>query len=111
MVQSTRGTSHAINPKTKKTYCGRDPTLEDHDWRVLDVVPSDEHQPTCKICQRHYDEPLKEALRKMSQDLKSSIADFLDRCWMLKDVDGLGRFASTISKFLDEEVKRRKGAD
>lgn len=48
-----RATTHAINPETKKTYCGFSALVLDN-WRPIDELVSDEHQPTCKICQRHF---------------------------------------------------------
>jgi hypothetical protein len=54
MVRSpVGGASHAINPKTKKTYCGHDMVKLWDKWRPMDVLPDDNHQPTCKVCQRH----------------------------------------------------------
>jgi len=53
MVRSPKGgNTHAINPKTKKTYCGRDMPSRWNTWRPTDQLPDDKHQPTCKICQR-----------------------------------------------------------
>jgi len=51
MVRSpVGGASHAINPKTKKTYCGHDMVKLWDKWRPMDVLPDDKHQPTCKVC-------------------------------------------------------------
>ena len=105
MVQSQTGRTHAINPKTRKTYCGLIVSF-DAGWRTLDVIPSDQHQPTCTICQRHYDDPLREKMLEIVSDLKESINDFLCTRVILKDVAGLRRFVTVIKNFLDEEIKR-----
>jgi len=107
MVQSSNGGIHAVNPKTKKTYCGRTVSF-DQGWRVLDVLPSDEHQPTCKICQRYYDEPLREEMRKISRDIQNSVRDFLDTRCMIKDLDGLEHFVSTFKMFTERTVQQKK---
>lgn len=110
MVQSPTGKTHAINPKTEKTYCGNDP--EWPGWRSLDVVPSDRHKPTCLTCLNHYDDPIREHLQSVVQELKRSIDDFIDTRLILKDVDGIGRFVSVVSKFIQEEVaKTQKRAE
>jgi len=114
-VDKAGSKTHAINPKTKKTYCGI-AALElgppEGKWRPLDVVPSDEHQPTCKICQRHYDDPLREQMRGIAKDLQESISEFLDTRCMLKDVDGLGRFVRHFRNFMAKEriraINRKK---
>ena len=108
MVQSSSGKTHAINPKTQRTYCGC-MVVEGssmYNWRPLDVAPSDQHQPTCKICLRHYDDPLKEQMREIVRELKTIINDFFCTTIILKDVDRLGRFVTVVKNFSDEELKR-----
>jgi len=104
MVQSHTGKTHAINPKTEKTYCGNNAS-RGLGWRSVDVAPSSENEPTCKICQRHYDEPLREKLEEIAKDIIESIDEFLFLKVILKDIDGLGRFVSLIKNFMDEEWK------
>ena len=90
------GATHAINPKTKKTYCGYDMVKLWDKWRPTDVLPDNKHQPTCKICQRHYDDPIKEELYTIKKELE-------------KNADGgLGRFVETVAKFMRSEKKRIK---
>jgi hypothetical protein len=104
MVRSpTGGALHAINPKTKKTYCGRDMLKLWNKWRPIDQTPDDKHQPTCKICQRHYDDPIRESMRGIAQELKETIDEYLDLRCMIKDADGLGRFVHTIAVFMRSE--------
>lgn len=120
MVQSKTGRTHAINPKTMKTYCGYPrltPTVqiselsfEDIGWRFLDVVPSDRHKPTCSICAAHYDDPLNEELSKIAGELKESIDEFLSSTLILKDVEALGRFTELVAKFMREEKRRRQSS-
>jgi len=47
--QSKTGCCHVINPKTHRTYCGFAALILE-DWHPLDVIPSEKHLPTCKIC-------------------------------------------------------------
>jgi len=109
MVRSpSGGASHAINPKTKKTYCGRDMVKLWDKWRPIDVLPDDKHQPTCKVCQRHYDDPIKEELRNLVRDLKETIDEYLDTRLILKDTEGLARFTTIIATFIRSEKKRIK---
>jgi len=105
LIQSPNGGTHAINPKTDKTYCGVKPP---ETWRPLDVLPSNENPPTCKVCQCHYDDPLKEEMLNIVKDVKQNISEFLDLCVMLKDVKGLGRFVTSFKDFLDKEKKQSK---
>lgn len=119
MIQSPTGKTHAINPKTKKTYCGfpqlfpsgkiTDHTLEDMGWRFLDVIPSDQHKPSCVICVNHYDDPLRTQLSGIIKDLKIQINEFLCTTLMLKDVKALGRFTENIAQFIRNERKLREG--
>ena len=118
LIQSPTGKTHAINPKTNKTYCGRPKliptakitphTLEDLGWRYRDVIPSDEHQPTCQICANHYDDPLREELSSLVGELKSTVNDFLCSAVILKDVEALGRFTENIAQFMRNERKLRE---
>jgi transposase-like protein len=102
------GATHTINPKTKKTYCGKDMLKLWDKWRPIDKLPDDKNQPTCKICQRHYDDPIKETLRNLVRELKETIEDYLDTRLILKDAEGLGRFTTTIAAFMRSERKRIK---
>jgi len=107
MVRSpVGGATHAINPKTKKTYCGHDMVKLWDKWRPTDQLPDDKHQPTCKICQRHYDDPIKEELKNLVGDLKETVDEYLDTRLILKDVEGIGRFTTTIATFMRSEKKR-----
>jgi valyl-tRNA synthetase len=110
MVRSPAGGAlHAINPKTKKTYCGRDMLKLWNKWRPIDQTPDDKHQPTCKICQRHYDDPIRESLRQIAEELKESIAEFLFLQVHTKNSDGgLGRFVETYAKFVRSEYVKAK---
>lgn len=119
MIQSPTGKTHAINPKTNKTYCGfphyyPNEKLTDHGileylgWRFLDVIPSDEHKPSCSVCANHYDDPLREQLSGIAKDLKTQISAFLCIVLMTKDVKALGRFTELIAKFMREERKIRE---
>lgn len=103
MVRSLSGETHAINPKTKKTYCGHDMLKLWNKWHPTDKLPDDKHQPTCKICQRHYDDPVRESMREVARELKETVGDYLDTRVMLKDADGLGRFTHTIAVFMKGE--------
>jgi hypothetical protein len=106
MVRSSTGKTHAINPKTKLPYCGW--TMVNLQCEPTDELPDDKHQPSCKVCQRHYDDPIKEELQKIKADLLEQIDEYLFLRVLLKDVDGLGRFTELIAKFLREEIKREK---
>jgi len=118
MIQSANGKTHAINPKSNKTYCGHPKTLapfvchehalEDLGWRFLDIVPSDKNEPSCLICKRHYDDPLRKELTKIANDLRESINDFLTTKIILKDVSAIGRFTVNIAKFMRSEIKKVK---
>lgn len=124
LVQSPTGTTHAINPKTKKTYCGfpqilassevTEHVLEDKGWRFLDKAPSDENPPSCKICRNHYDDPTRSVLREIADDLETNIHEYLSLRVMLKDVKAIGRFTETIANFLrnkKELVKTKTEAE
>lgn len=102
MVQSQSGKTHAINPKTEKTYCGL--AITDN-YHFLDTTPDDKHQPTCKICQRCYDEPIRKELQMVVNELKEQISEFLFLTLILKDVKALGRFTENIAKFMRNEHK------
>lgn len=107
MVRSpSSGGLHAINPKTKRTYCGRDMLKLWNKWRPIDQLPNDKHQPTCRICQRHYGDPIREEMRCITQELKETIGEYLDTRCMLKDAEGLGKFVSLIAGFMRSEKKR-----
>lgn len=108
MVRSPGGATHAINPKTKKTYCGHDMVTLWNKWRPIDQLPDDKHQPTCKICQWHYDDPIKEELRNLVRNIKEIIDVYLDVRVMLKDTEGLRKFIMTIGTFIRSEKKRIK---
>lgn len=120
MVQSPSGTTHAINPKTNKTYCGYPrltPTaevsmhyFEDIGWSFLDVVPSKEHEPKCQYCSQHYNDPLRSQLSSLVKDLRESVNEFLCTTLILLDVKALGRFSETIAKFMRNERKLREEA-
>jgi hypothetical protein len=101
------GTTHVINPKTHRTYCGYAALVLDH-WRPTDEAFDDKHQPTCKICQRHYDEPIKESLQKIADELQESIKEFLDMRVMLKDAGSLGRLVTVYAGFIRNEKKLRE---
>jgi len=103
MLQSSTGKTHAVNPKTKKTYCGIDP--DSPGWHFLDVIPSDQHKPSCSICVVHYDDPLKEELSQIAKDLRESINDFLCTRVILKDTAALSRFTENIATFMRNERK------
>jgi len=107
MVRSpVGGATHAINPKTKKTYCGKDMVKLWNKWRPIDELPDDKHQPTCQICQHHYRDPIREELEGLKRDLEESVSEFLflQVHTMNKD-GGMGRFAETFSKFMRNEKK------
>jgi hypothetical protein len=107
MVRSPAGGGlHAINPKTKKTYCGRDMLKLWNKWRPIDQLPNDKHQPTCKICQRRYDEPIREEMRGIAKELEETISEYLDTRCILKDVEGFGKFVTLIAGFMRSERKR-----
>lgn len=115
MIQSPNGKTHAINPKTNKTYCGHpkslaafvchEHALEDLGWRFLDVLPNKNHEPTCEICKRHYNDPLRNELDSLVKDLRESVNEFLSTHLILLDFEALGRFAETIAKFMRNERK------
>jgi len=115
MIQSPSGKTHAINSKTNKTYCGHPKTLpnfvchehalEDLGWRFLDVLPDKNHEPTCEICKRHYDDPLREELTNIAKDLEKQIHEFLFLKIILKDVPAIGRFTENIAKFMRNEKR------
>jgi len=58
MWRSGSGITHAIDPKTQKTYCSIsfeyifNHTSQRHEghWEPTDILPSPNNQPTCKIC-------------------------------------------------------------
>jgi len=108
MIRSpSTGKTHAINPKTKQPYCGW--TIKWRNWEPTDEFPDDQHQPTCKICQRHYDDPLTEELYGIKSDLEESISEFLFMQVHTKNADGgLGRFTETIAQFMRSENKLAK---
>lgn len=118
MIRSPSGKTHAINPKTNKTYCGYPRTLpnfvchehvlEDLGWRFLDVVPSKEHEPTCQYCSEHYEDPLRNQLSNLVTDLRESVNEFLCTNLMLLDVGALGRFTENFAKFMRNERKLRE---
>lgn len=107
MLQSPTGKTHAVNPKTKKTYCGRDP--DSPGWRFLDVIPSDKHKPTCSTCVLHYDEPLIDELSQIAKAVRGTINEFLCSIVLLKDTEALGRFTANIKTFMQNERKIREG--
>jgi len=51
--QSQTGCSHVINPQTHRTYCNFAALILEG-WHPLDVVPSEKHLPTCKICLKRW---------------------------------------------------------
>jgi len=112
LIQSPNGKTHALNPKNNKTYCGKGNGskhgLEDLGWRFRDVLPDKNHEPTCKICLRHYDDPLNAELTSIVKDLELQIHEFLSLKIMLKDVSGIGRFTENIAKFLRREQQEAK---
>ena len=100
---------HAVNPKTRKTYCGHDMVKLWNKWRPTDELPDDKHQPTCKICQRHYDDPIREDLRKIKDELEESISEFLFMQIHTKNSDGgLGRFVENYAQFVRSELVKTK---
>lgn len=107
MVQSPSGKTHAINPKTQLTYCGNAPDF-DEGWQSRDVAPSDTHQPTCKICLRHYDDPFREALRNVADDFKRTIGEHVDTKVDLKDAKGLQRFVSQVTEIIRNDHERAR---
>lgn len=79
-------------------------------WRATEQLPDEKHQPTCKICQRHYDDPIRESLVGIKKDLEESISEFLFMQVHIKNGDGdLGRFVETIAKFMWSERKMKEG--
>jgi hypothetical protein len=108
MVRSPNGATHAVNPKNKHTYCGHDMIKLWNTWRPTDL-PDDKNQPTCKICQRHYDDPIRESLRQVAGALKEFIGEFLFMQVLTKNSDGgLGRFVDTYAKFVRSEYVKAK---
>ena len=109
MVRSPNGGLHAINPKTKKTYCGQDMLKLWNVWHPTDQLPDDKHQPTCKTCQRHYDDQIREDLYNIKKELEETISEFLFMQVHTKNADGgLGRFVETIAKFIRSENVKTK---
>jgi len=109
MVRSpVGGATHAINPKTKKTYCGRDMVKLWDKWRPIDVLPDSKHEPTCQICKRHYHDPIREELKDLVKDLKDTVDEYLDTRLILEDVEGIGRFTTNLAAFIRSEKKRIK---
>jgi len=110
MIRSpSSGATHAINPKTKKTYCGKDMIKLWDKWRPSDKLPDEENQPTCKICQCHYDDPIKEELYSIKKELEETISEFLFMQIHIKNADGgLGRFVETVAKFMRSENVKAK---
>jgi hypothetical protein len=108
MVRSPNGATHCINPKNKRTYCGKDMLKMWNVWRPTDELPDEDHKPTCSVCLRHYYDPINEELQKIKRELLEQIDEYLWLRIILKDVDGLGRFTELIAKFLREEVKLGK---
>jgi hypothetical protein len=105
MVRSpSTGKTHAINPKTKLPYCGW--KIKWCNWEPTDELPDDNHQPTCSICKRHYDDPIREELQAIKKELEESIGEFLFMQVLTKNKDGgLGRFVETVAKFMRSERK------
>jgi len=88
MIRSkTSGKTHAINPQTKLPYCGWKIKWPP-EWEPTDKLPDDENQPTCQICQRHYDDPIKQDLQEIKKELEESISDFLFLQVHTKNKDG-----------------------
>jgi hypothetical protein len=108
MIRSkSTGTTHAINPKTKLPYCGW--KIKYPEWGATDELPDDKHQPTCKICLHHYDDPLREELYEIKRELEETISEFLFMQVHIKNADGgLGRFVETVAKFMRSERKLAK---
>jgi len=97
--------THAINPKTRQPYCGW--KIKWTNWEPTDKLPDDKNQPSCIVCQRHYDDPIKEELFQIKKELEETISEFLFMQIHTKNSDGgLGRFVETIAKFIrSEKVK------
>ena len=56
------------------------------------------------ICQRHYDDPIKEELFEIKKELEETISEFLFMQIHIKNADGgLGRFVETIANFIRSE--------
>jgi hypothetical protein len=110
MVRSpVGGATHVINPETKKTYCGHNMVKLWNKWRPVDKLPDDKNQPTCKICQRHYADPIKEVLYTIKKELEETISEFLFMQIHTKNADGgLGRFVHTITQFMHSEKVKAK---
>jgi Pyruvate/2-oxoacid:ferredoxin oxidoreductase delta subunit len=106
MWRSTTGKTHAINPKTKKTYCNRT-VLQS--WEPTDELVDNKHEPTCTICKRHCHDPIIAELEDVKRELTESINEFLTvQIWTRNANGGLGRFVEVIAKFMREENKRTK---
>jgi len=105
MIRSrSTGKTHAIDPKTKLPYCGW--KIKWGEWEPTDKLPDDQNQPTCKICQNHYDDPIKDELLELKNELQESISEFLFLQVLTKNKDGgMGRFVETIAKFMRNERK------
>lgn len=109
MVHSQSGNKlHAIDPKTKKTYCGKDMRKLWYKWRPIDKLPDDKNQPTCSICKRHYDEPIRESMRQVADDVREQIDKVLNLACMLKDAGKLGRLVDVVAKYVRAELVRDK---
>src|SRR3989304_8956972 len=101
MWRSTTGKTHAINPKTKKTYCNLT-VLQS--WEPTDELPESKHEPACSKCKQHYDDPIKEELYEIKKELEETIDTFLTmQCWTKNADGGTGRFVEVIAKFTREE--------
>lgn len=105
MIRSkSTGKTHAINPETELPYCGW--KIKYPDWEPTDELPDDKHQPTCYLCQRHYDDPIRQSLQGIKKELEEAISEFLFMQIHIKNADGgLGRFVETIAKFMRSERK------
>jgi hypothetical protein len=105
LVASPTGSMHAIKPKTNKTHCGR--AVPDY-WQKI-ANNQEITEPSCTICKRHYDDPVKEELLKVKEDLMESIDNLLTVQVWIKDSDGvLGRFTKTVAQFVKEETELAK---
>jgi hypothetical protein len=103
MWRSTTGTTHAINPKTKKTFCNLT-VLES--WEPTDQLPDSKHEPSCSRCRTHYDDEINEQFCQIKKDLEESIDTFLTVQVWTKDADGsLGRFVKVVNRFMAKERK------
>ena len=101
MWRSSTGKTHAINPRTKKTFCNR-AILQS--WEPTDELPDSKHEPNCSYCKKHYDDALMDSLYGIKKDLLENIGEFLTvQVWTKNANGGLGRFTELIAKFLKEE--------